>query len=283
MGTVATERAALTSEGLTMRLREQWGARDAYNDVRRVDAPSEAFFLHIAVVNDPGDLLGTEDEVARAIERIGWARFPNTGFSYNGLVFNTGRLYEGQPLTRRGAHTYNDKTLRTCVRAGCPSQGRALPRGGESGLNLNYTARALCLPQMVDDPVTDIQVDQAARWAAAQIRSGLATKTARWHGHRCVSAKDCPGNKGFARLAEIQTLTDRYVATGLNPTVKVAKVTRWPGTWARTKPLLTSKFAGYRKQGSEILYVGVTTNRAGDKWLRTARGNYIHIDATDQK
>jgi hypothetical protein len=209
MVSVARERALLAPLG--MRTRQQWGATGKYLDARTVVEPAQAFFLHVAVVADPGDLVGTEDRVAQAIERIGWARFPATGISYNALAFNSGRLYEGQPLGRRGAHTYNDKHRRTCSEPGCPNRGRALPRGGSDGWNLNYTVRALCLPQMHTVPVTDAQVENAARWAARLITTGLATRDARWHGHRCVAWKDCPGNPAWKRLPEIQRSTDLMV------------------------------------------------------------------------
>jgi hypothetical protein len=68
---------------------------------------------------------------------------------------------------------------------------------------------------MVTDDVTDAQVDQCARWAAAQIRAGYAKRTATWHGHRDVSAKSCPGDTGYAKLPRIRTLTEHYVTNGL--------------------------------------------------------------------
>jgi hypothetical protein len=215
---IAAERRLLAPLG--MRTRQQWGASGKYLDARAVVEPAQAFFLHVAVVADPGDLVGTEDRVAQAIERIGWARFPNTGMSYNALAFNSGRLYEGQPLGRRGAHTYNDKHRRTCSEPGCPNRGRALPRGGSDGWNLNYTCRSFCLPQMHTAPVTDAQVELAARWASTLILTGQATRGARWHGHRCVALKDCPGDPGWRRLPEIQRRTTALVTAGLAPQPK---------------------------------------------------------------
>lgn len=207
MTDIVRERRLLRGQGLEIRTRDQWGARCIYTDARAVDEPAVMFFLHIAVVNDPGDLVGTEDQVARNVEAIGKSRFPNTFMSYNALAFNSGRLYEGQPLTRRGAHTVNDFERPTCnVHGGTLTA---------PSWNLNVNARALCLPQQVDDEVTDEQIDAAARWAAAQIRAGLAIRGARWHGHRCVSAKACPGDKAFARIAELQALTEHYVKHGL--------------------------------------------------------------------
>jgi hypothetical protein len=207
---IALERRLLTEQGLDMRRREEYDAVQSYTSDRTCDRVASTFFLHIAVVDDPGDLVGTEDQVARNIERIGQSRF-GSGWSYNACAFNTGRLYEGQPLTRRGTHTVNTFRRRTC-----PAHGGSLEAPDtSSGFNNNVNARALVLPQQVDDPVTDEQIDAAARWAAAQIRSGLAKPTARWHGHRCVTAKECPGGRAYARIPELQRLTDHYVKHGL--------------------------------------------------------------------
>lgn len=211
MTDIATERRLLAEQDIEIRTREQWDARQAYTSARACDRVASAFFLHIAVVNDPGDLIGTEDQVARNIEDIGQSRF-GSGISYNALAFNTGRLYEGQPLTRRGTHTVNTFERRTCPDHG----GSLLAPATSSGFNNNVNARALVLPQQVHDPVTDEQLDAAARWAAAQIRSGLARPDARWHGHRCVTAKACPGQTAYDRIDELQTLTDHYAQNGLD-------------------------------------------------------------------
>lgn len=206
MTDIRMEREKLREQGLVIRTREEWDAVQDYTSDRACDVPAVAFFLHIAVVDDPSDLLGTEDQVARNIEGIGQSRF-GSGMSYNALAFNTGRLYEGQPLTRRGTHTVN-----TFERAHCPTHSGSLEAPAWTN---NINARALCLPQQVDDPVTDVQIDTAARWAAAQIRSGLAAPWARWHGHRCVTAKDCPGGRAFDRIPELQALTEHYAKHGL--------------------------------------------------------------------
>jgi hypothetical protein len=142
------------------------------------------------------------------VERIGVERFPATGMSYNAAAFQSGRLYEGQPVTRRGAHTLNDEQ-----RSKCPVHGGSLTA---PSWNLNVTARAIVLPQNVGDVVTDAQVDAVARWGAALILAGEVKRGARWCGHRCVSSKDCPGSHGFERIPEIQRLTEHYVANGLD-------------------------------------------------------------------
>lgn len=197
---IATERAALFAQGLNIVKREDWGAAQSYLSARTVVTPAKGFFLHISVTIDGGDLPADEHAAMRTIERIGQQRF-GIGFPYNAAAFDTGRLYEGQPLGRRGAHTVND-----------------LPNPSFKRGSLNYDHRALVLPQMVDDDVTDAQIDAAARWAAAQIRAGLAVRGARWSGHRDVTRKGCPGDAGYARLPELNRLTAHYEAVGLADT-----------------------------------------------------------------
>lgn len=200
MTDIGRERRLLASQGLRITYREHWGAVQHYNSARTVYEPVKWFFLHISVTQDPNDLIGYEDDSMRAIERVGQQRF-GIGFPYNAAAFDTGRLYEGQPLTRRGAHTVNNK--------GNPTFGNH---------DLNRWTRALVLPQMVGDTVTDGQIDAAARWAAAQIRSGMAATSASWYGHRDVAWKDCPGQRGYDRIRQLNQLTGHYARFGLGTT-----------------------------------------------------------------
>jgi hypothetical protein len=207
---IAAERRRLSSVGLTHRLRSQWGAARSYTDSRAVTDPATRLFLHITVTN-PGNY-SSHDAHARGVEAIGIARFPSTGISYNELLMPGGLLYEAQPLTRRGAHTVNDFERSTCTTSGCPGRGSSVTA---PSWNLNYNSRALALARNVDDAVTDADVRAAARWGAAVKLAGYVTRDARWHGHRCVSAKSCPGDKGWARLDDIADLTADYVRDGL--------------------------------------------------------------------
>jgi hypothetical protein len=209
---IAEERQRLSDVGLTMRIRPSWQARFDYTNPREVIEPATILVAHVAVVNDPDDLVGTEDQVMRNIENIGIARFPNTGISYNAAAFNTGRLYEGQPIGRRGAHTVNTRQRIACEQAGCPSLGDSLIA---PSWNNNLNARACVAPQMPSDPCTDAQVQAFARWGAGNKLAGFITKDARWHGHRCFAAKDCPGGNVWGRLNDIQDLTADYVRDGL--------------------------------------------------------------------
>lgn len=195
MTDIRGERVKLAAQGLAVRHREKWGAVYDYTTDKTVEMPARWFIFHIAVVTPT-----TMDATQRTIEKIGIQRFPNTGFSYNASVWSDGTLLEGQPLTRRGAHTVNDKRV----------PGFPMPP-----LTMNPAGRALVLPQNLQHAVTDAQIDSAARWAAAQIRAGLARTDAKWFGHRDFAAKDCPGGKGYDRLDELNELTRHYAANGL--------------------------------------------------------------------
>lgn len=200
MTDIAGERARLAAQRLSIIYRETWGARQSYASDRRVNRPAKWLFLHITVTAVPDPVLTSEYWACRTVEQIGQSRF-GIGWSYNAGVMQSGRLYEGQPLTRRGAHTVNDKV------------NPNFPAG-----SLNYDARACALVQNVQDAVTPAQIHAAAKWGAALRRSGEAIPTARWYGHRDVTFKACPGDKGYALLGELNRLTDHYTAVGLAPT-----------------------------------------------------------------
>lgn len=185
---IATERAGLFAQGLDIVRREDWGSACSYLSSRPVTRPARWLFLHVSVTEHTGN----EARDMRTIEAIGQQRF-GIGMSYNAAAFPSGRLYEGQPLCRRGAHTVNDLI------------NPAFPEGSLNGL-----ARALVLPQMDTDPVTDAQIDAAARWGAALIRAGEAKPGAVWFGHRDVTHKGCPGDPAYLRLPELNELTRRY-------------------------------------------------------------------------
>lgn len=195
---IQAERKALAAQGLEIAWRSTWGAVEDYDSERPVQQ-AEYLFLHIAVVDDPSDLVGDEHTVMRNIERIGQLRF-GVGCSYNAAAFDTGRLYEAQPLTRRGAHTVND-----------------LPNPQFRVGSLNHLARALVLPQQVTHRVTDVQIHSAAKWGAAVCRTGYAVPGAEWFGHRDVTRKACPGEIAYARLEELNRLTRQYEVHGLMP------------------------------------------------------------------
>jgi len=219
------ERARLAAEGLQIIRRETWGAQQSYTSDRAVQWPASYLFLHITVTGAPLPTLSSEFAACRQVESIGQTRF-GIGWSYNAGCMQSGRLYEGQPLTRRGAHTVNDK----------PNPW--FPAG-----SLNEEARALAIVQNVQDVVTDAQIDSAARWGAALRRSGEAVPNARWYGHRDVTAKSCPGDIAYARLGQLNALTDFYTQNGLEDSLSAAEVKQITDAINDTRPFF-AKDAG---------------------------------------
>jgi hypothetical protein len=207
--TIAAQRSCENAQGLVIRRRNQWGARRSYTDENPVTHPASFLFLHISITNPSS--YSSNDKHAQAVENIGISRFPNTGISYNAGIMPNGQIYEFQPLGRRGAHTVNTFNRRTCSTSGCPSRGTSLG----SNNNLNFNARAIVLCQNVGNTVTSTQVHNIAKVAATWKRCGYVTRGARWHGHRCVTAKDCPGSKAWALMGQVNSLTEHYTVNGL--------------------------------------------------------------------
>jgi hypothetical protein len=198
--------------GLSLRRREQWGARRSYTDARTVSEPATRVFVHITVTNPSN--YGSRDAHARAIESIGISRFPATGISYNRMVFaGTDTIYEAQPIGRRGAHTVNDLRVSTCLRFGsaCPGYKASLTA---PSWNLNYNARAYVICQNIQHPVTEQMVTALARAIAADARAGFVTEYAALHphGHRCVATKSCPGNLMWARMGLLKQKIAAFLA-----------------------------------------------------------------------
>lgn len=210
MTSISAERSKLADVGIRLRRRNQWGARRSYTDPRTVVEPAEQQYIHITVTN-PGNY-NSNDAHARAIEAIGISRFPNTGISYNRLIMPDGTVYEAQPIGRRGAHTVNNFRRSTCSTSGCPSRGRSI---SAPSWNNNYNSRAYAICQNVNDPVTDAMVESLARCTAADKLAGFVERGASLHGHRCVSAKSCPGDRMWARMDDVKRRHDHYLDNGL--------------------------------------------------------------------
>ena len=210
MTTIAQERAALSKVGRPLRTREQAGFRfTRYDEPRPVTEPAPLVFVHITITNPSN--YSSDDAHARAVEAIGISRFPNTGISYNRLLFQSGRAQEGQPVGRRGAHTVNDKDITRCASSGCPHKGGSIP---SAATNLNNVVRAYAICQNVDDAVTAVQLDSLARTIAADMLAGCVRRDADVHGHRCVANKDCPAAKMWALMARLVSLINHYVSVG---------------------------------------------------------------------
>lgn len=230
--TITQERAKLKAIGRTtgttsgLRSREQAGFRFNYSDntgSRAVTEPARLVFIHITITN-PGSY-SSDDAHARAVESIGISRFPSTGVSYNRLIMQSGKAYEGQPIGRQGAHTVNNKNITTCAEPGCPSRGTSIP---SAATNLNDVVRAYAICQNVGDTVPDAELHALAKAIAADILAGFITRDFRLHGHRCVAYKDCPGAKMWALLATLKSLIAHYVSTGFLGTEPVPEPTPTP-------------------------------------------------------
>lgn len=259
---IATERAALFAQGLEIVKREDWGAACSYTSSRPVSVPASWLFLHVSVTARTSD----EARGMRIIEDIGQSRF-GIGCSYNAAVFPSGRLFEGQPLGRRGAHTVND-----------------LPNPQFPEGSLNHDARALVLPQMDTDPVSDEQIDSAAKWAAACIRAGFVKPGARWFGHRDVTRKSCPGPAGYARLAELNSLTRRYETEGLDADMSAEAERKIDEIHALVKALVPRPPQRVATTGTNLGDLAADGTPAADlwRWGLEQLGRVRDLDAAEQ-
>ncbi|HSV37427.1 MAG TPA: hypothetical protein VLI04_01585 [Nocardioidaceae bacterium] len=180
--------------------RSEWGSpREADGSYARRRSthpmpagPAAYHYLHITVTRD-SDTVREGKAGARQIEGYGYSTPPMV--SYQDLVTNEGRYFQGQDYGTKGTHTVNDKRV------------PGFPR------DLNLVGYACALMQNVGDEVTDIQVDVVARVFAARELAGLVKRGAPIYPHRKFAAKGCPGDKAVARLDEIRRLKDHYVRT----------------------------------------------------------------------
>lgn len=156
--------------------------------------PAPFHFLHITVTADT-DTVREGADGARQVEGYGYSTPPMV--SYQDLVTNEGRYFEGQSYRVKGTHTVNDKGV-----AGYPR-------------DLNLCGYACALMQNVGDEVTDVQVRVVAMVFAARELAGLVRRGAPILPHRMFANKKCPGDRAVARLDEIRTLRDKYVREGL--------------------------------------------------------------------
>lgn len=187
----------LRAAGVECFTRQEWGSpreRDGdYVERRRTHpmpaGPALYHFLHITVTRDTDTVLEGAAG-ARQIEAFGYSRPPMV--SYQDLVTNEGRYFQGQDYGTKGTHTVNDRGIR-----GFP-------------LDLNLLGYACAIMQNIEDEVTDEQVRTIALVFAARERAGLVRPGAPIYPHRMFAAKSCPGDKAVARLPEIEKLRDRF-------------------------------------------------------------------------
>lgn len=190
----------LRAWGVECFTRAEWGSpREADRSYARrrgthpmPEGPADYHFLHITVTRD-SDTVREGKAGARQIEGYGYSTPPMV--SYQDLVTNEGRYFEGQSYGVKGTHTVNDKNV-----PGFPH-------------DLNLHGYACALMQNVGDAVTDAQVDVVARVFAARELLGLVKQGAPIYPHRKFAPKSCPGDLAVARLDEIRRLKDHYVQT----------------------------------------------------------------------
>ena len=120
----------------------------------------------------------------RDLERQGHEKFGGT-ISYTVLVFGSGRRYEGHGFGRQGTHTKdrNGKSVGICC-AG------------------NYMSRKPSAALLMGIAQTLVDLERAGLLAGHHLSGG----------HKDVRATDCPGDRLYARIAEINELADAIAA-----------------------------------------------------------------------
>lgn len=192
----------LRAAGVDCYTRAEWGSPQeragAYTRRRATHpmppVPAAYHFLHITVTADT-DTVAEGAAGARQIETYGYSTPPQV--SYQDLITNEGRYFQGQDYGTKGTHTVNDKAV------------PGYPR------DLNMAGYALALLQNVGDEVTDEQVRLAAMVFAARELAGWVRRGAPVLPHRMFAAKSCPGDRAIARIDDIRRLKDTYVREGL--------------------------------------------------------------------
>lgn len=234
----------LRDAGVECYTRVQWDspreADGSYAERRRThpmpDGPALFHFLHITVTDDT-DLPKDGKEAARKVESFGLSTPPMV--SYQDLVTNEGRYFEGQSYRVKGTHTVNDKQV-----PGYP-------------FDLNLFGYATAIMQNVGDEVTAAQVEVIAKVAAARELLGLVLRGAPIIPHRFFAFKACPGDKAVARLDEIRKLKDRYVQEGLvddMPSPKDWDDADWDAFAAKGAPAVAKAVLGasINRQGTKV-------------------------------
>ena len=224
----------LTAAGVECITRAGWGSpmeqAGAYVTRARTHpmpaGPADYHFLHITVTADT-DTVQQGAAGARQIETYGYSSPPMV--SYQDLVTNEARYFQGQDYGTKGTHTVNDKKV-----PGYPE-------------DLNRYGYATALMQNVDDDVTDDQVRLVAMIFAARELAGWVRRGAPILPHRTFAWKACPGDRAMARLDEITRLRDRFVRDGLPTTQEDLSIMDEP-----TKAYLDRKFGRLITQNQKI-------------------------------
>lgn len=239
----------LRDHGVECHTRADWGSpREADGSYRRRQGthpmpagPARFHYLHITVTSDT-DTVRQGAAGARQIEGYGYSTPPMV--SYQDLVTNEGRYFEGQSYGVKGTHTVNDKGV-----AGFPR-------------DLNLEGYATAIMQNVDDEVTDEQVQVVAMIYAARELLGLVRRGAPVYPHRMFAWKACPGDRAVARLDDIERLKRRYVREGLPQIGKVDDMPTPADLWNAEVPEYDPDTRGDDRRAKVLL--AQAHRRAGD-------------------
>lgn len=194
--------ARLKAAGFEAYTRAEWGTARPAAYARRLtthpmpSGPARYHFLHITVTADTDTKLEGFAGM-RKVESYGLSTPPMV--SYQMVVTNEGRAFEGQSYDAKGTHTVNDKDVQ-----GFPH-------------DLNRYGHACAIMQNVGDEVTAAQARLVAAVFAAAELEGHVAKGAPIYPHRKFANKDCPGDKAVAWLPWIAAKKDHLVATGMRP------------------------------------------------------------------
>lgn len=100
---------------------------------------------------------------------LGWE-----GFGYSAMGCASGRVHEGRGAHRSGAHTGH----------------------------MNRTALAVMLPG-TNTGMTSAQIAGIRDWDTSMVSQGALTSSGRWSGHRDHMPRDCPGDRNYRQLPEL--------------------------------------------------------------------------------
>ena len=171
--------------------RKAWGAVHpaGFGDAR---IPAGEVWLHHSVTIAPDVVAPFDDDYAavRTLERIGQERFGG-GISYTFPITPVGLIFEGHGVTRQGAHT-----------AGHNTAGRAICLVGD------YSQR---------NP-TPAQMDAIVWLLRHGVEEGWWKQPKITGGHRDVKGTDCPGDRAYSAIAEM----NRRAGSAVRPPVTAA-------------------------------------------------------------
>lgn len=189
----------LEDAGVECYTRGEWGSARLGDYIKRrithpmPKGPAKYHFVHITVTSDT-DSVKEGKAGARQIEGYGLSTPPMC--SYQEMVTNEAKYFQGQDYGTKGTHTVNDRKVKGFSR------------------DLNLEGYALAIMQNVDDEVTDEQIILVAKVLAARELCGFVKRGAPVYPHRKFAYKACPGDKMVAALSRITKLKNDYVKRG---------------------------------------------------------------------